>query len=83
MGHVERVRLKILGRARLIPPDDPPVVRRLAVPGNPATIERGMVIAIEAFDRNCRQHLTPAVSDRGVASRGERQRRPEGARRAS
>ena len=71
LGHDDRValilvdyparrRLKILGRARLVEPEeDPATLARLALPGQEARVERGVLIEIEAFDWNCPQHITP------------------------
>jgi predicted pyridoxine 5'-phosphate oxidase superfamily flavin-nucleotide-binding protein len=64
MDYVNRARLKILGRVKLIGatskgggPSD--VLARLRVPEYAATVERGFVIHVEAFDWNCPQHITP------------------------
>lgn len=68
MDYANRARLKIFGRVRLVgagtpgsgkPGDDADLLARLAVPGYDATVERGFVIAVEAFDWNCPQHITP------------------------
>ena len=60
MDYPNRRRLKIWGRARVIHErDDSELLRRLVVPGYPARVERGIVIAVEAFDWNCPQHITP------------------------
>jgi predicted pyridoxine 5'-phosphate oxidase superfamily flavin-nucleotide-binding protein len=58
MDYPNQTRLKILGRARLIGPDAPEL-RQLAHPDYKARIERGVLIAVEAFDWNCSQHITP------------------------
>jgi predicted pyridoxine 5'-phosphate oxidase superfamily flavin-nucleotide-binding protein len=59
VDYANRSRLKILGRARLVGLEDRDMLERLTVPGYKAVVERGMVIAIEAFDWNCPQHITP------------------------
>jgi hypothetical protein len=38
---------------------DPALLARLAVPGYPARAERAVLIAVEAYDWNCPQHITP------------------------
>lgn len=58
MDYPNRARLKILGRARLVPPDDVETMRKLTVDGVEARIERGLLIDIEALDWNCSQHIT-------------------------
>lgn len=59
VDYANRSRLKILGRARLVGLEDSDMLERLTVPGYKAVVERGIVIAIEAFDWNCPQHITP------------------------
>jgi predicted pyridoxine 5'-phosphate oxidase superfamily flavin-nucleotide-binding protein len=69
MDYPNRARLKLLGRARVI---DLAVETRtmaaLAVPGYRARVERGILIAVEAFDWNCSQHITPRFTLEEVAS---------------
>lgn len=58
MDYPNRRRLKVLGRARTADiADDPDLVGRLAVPGYGAKPERAVLIAIEALDWNCPQHI--------------------------
>lgn len=60
MDYAHRQRLKIFGRMRIIDAaDDPALAARLAVPGYPGRVERLVLIAVEAFDWNCPQHITP------------------------
>jgi predicted pyridoxine 5'-phosphate oxidase superfamily flavin-nucleotide-binding protein len=59
VDYANRSRLKILGRARLVGLEDRDMLERLTVPDYKAVVERGVVIAIEAFDWNCPQHITP------------------------
>lgn len=60
VDYARRQRLKIWGRARVVSGvDDPAQVQKLAVPGYRARLERAIVIAVEAFDWNCPQHITP------------------------
>jgi uncharacterized protein len=59
MDYPNRTRLKILGRVRLVGPEDALTLERLTVADYRARVERGLVITIEAFDWNCPQHITP------------------------
>lgn len=63
-----RRRLKILGRARQtdVADADPALVARLRPYPYRAAMERIVVIAVEAWDWNCPQHLTPRWSEREV-----------------
>ena len=60
MDYPRQTRLKILGHARVIDAAvDPELSARLALPDYKARIERLFVIHVEAFDWNCKQHITP------------------------
>ena len=59
MDYANRRRLKLWGRAKLVSVDDEALMRRLELPSYRARVERAVVIAIEAFDWNCPQHITP------------------------
>jgi predicted pyridoxine 5'-phosphate oxidase superfamily flavin-nucleotide-binding protein len=60
MDYAHRQRLKIFGHMRIIDAaDDPTLAERLTVPGYPGRVERLVLIAVEAFDWNCPQHITP------------------------
>ncbi|HEX6012044.1 MAG TPA: pyridoxamine 5'-phosphate oxidase family protein, partial [Geminicoccaceae bacterium] len=68
VDYPNRRRLKILGRARVVEPDrEPETVARLEVPGYRAKVERGILVAVEAFDWNCPQHITPRYTEAEVA----------------
>ncbi len=70
MDYANRRRLKILGRARLVDAgDDPALVAKLEDPSYRAHVERAVVIAIEAFDWNCPQHITPRYTEAEFAAR--------------
>jgi hypothetical protein len=60
MDYPNRSRLKIFGRARVS--EDQDLITRLTMPGYGAKVERALVIALEAFDWNCPQHITPRYS---------------------
>ena len=60
MDYAHRRRLKIFGRARIATTDeDPALVESLADPSYDATVERAVLVTVEAFDWNCPQHITP------------------------
>ena len=60
MDYAHRQRLKIFGHMRIIDAaDDPALAERLTMSGYPGRVERLALIAVEAFDWNCPQHITP------------------------
>jgi predicted pyridoxine 5'-phosphate oxidase superfamily flavin-nucleotide-binding protein len=64
MDYPNRMRLKILARARVVDTqDDPKLVEQLAVPEYKARIERAVVFDIEGFDWNCPKHITPRYTN--------------------
>ena len=68
MDYPHQARLKLLGRARVATLDEEPdLIARLVAPGYPAKVERGFLIAIEAFDWNCSQHITPRFTEAEIA----------------
>lgn len=63
MDYPHRRRLKIFGHARVVfAQDDPDLVARVTRPDYQAVVERAVLIAVEAFDWNCPQHITPRYS---------------------
>lgn len=67
MDYAQRRRLKIWGRARLVDADDDPaLIAQLEVPSYRARVERAVVIAVEAFDWNCPQHIRPRFTEAEV-----------------
>ena len=69
VDYPNRRRLKLLGRARAITAEDDPVtLERLELPGYRAKVERGLVIAVEAFDWNCPQHITPRFTEAEITA---------------
>jgi predicted pyridoxine 5'-phosphate oxidase superfamily flavin-nucleotide-binding protein len=77
MDYPAQTRLKIFARARTIErADDPGLVDRIAVPGYDKRVERAVVFALEGYDWNCPQHITPrytkAEIDEAVAPLRER-----------
>lgn len=67
MDYPNRRRLKLLGRVRIVDGDDPDTLARLGDSHYQARVERGFIIAVEAFDWNCPQHITPRFSEAEVA----------------
>lgn len=59
MDYPRKARLKILGRVRMVEPEDEQTLARLALPDYRARVERGVLIDLEGFDWNCPQHITP------------------------
>ncbi len=60
MDYPSQTRLKLFARVRVVEGDeDPELIRRLIVPGYSAIVERAFVFAVEGFDWNCPQHITP------------------------
>lgn len=74
LDYPNRLRLKILGRARVAGPGDPSL-ERLSLPDYRAVAERGVLIAVEAFDWNCPQHITPRYTRAEVEAAMSAQRR--------
>ncbi|MFG2088826.1 pyridoxamine 5'-phosphate oxidase family protein [Spirillospora sp. NPDC048824] len=59
MDYGHQARMKIMGRARAV--EDPALLAGLTVPGYRAKVERAVLIEVEAFDWNCRQHIPRLV----------------------
>jgi len=60
VDYPRQARLKILGRAEIFEGDQAREwSERVRLPGYEASIQRVLVIRIEAFDWNCPQHITP------------------------
>ena len=66
MDYPNRTRLKLLGRVRLVGPEESELLGQLAVDSYEARVERGFIIQIEAFDWNCPQHITPRYTDADI-----------------
>ena len=63
MDYPNRTRFKLLGRVRMLGPQESELLARLEVDSYRARVERGFIIHIEAFDWNCPQHITPRYTD--------------------
>lgn len=60
MDYAHRTRLKIYATARVVELDDEPALfARLDPAGYPHRPERMVVLAVQAYDWNCPQHITP------------------------
>lgn len=69
MDYANRARLKVLGRMRVADLEaEPALASALVVGGYRGAVERGFVIAVEAFDWNCAQHITPRFTVGEVAA---------------
>jgi len=67
---VRRRRLKILARAELRElGDDPSLIEQVSDPSYKATIERAMVLHLEAYDLNCPQHIVQRFGTEELAER--------------
>ncbi len=67
MDYPRRARLKLLGHARMIAPDDDPSLTE-AVTDEAAPIERVVVIDVVAFDWNCPKYITPRFTEAEIES---------------
>ena len=65
MDYAHRLRLKVLGRMRAFDIADAPpeLVFDVELPDYRARVERVITIAVEAFDWNCPQHITPRFTE--------------------
>lgn len=67
MDYAKRQRLKIWGRALVVTASTAPeLLAALEMPDYRATVERGIVIEVEAFDWNCPKYITPRYSQREI-----------------
>ena len=59
MDYPNQRRLKIYGHARIITAEEDPIlIGSFADPAYDAVVERAVLVAVEAFDWNCPQHIT-------------------------
>jgi len=64
MDYPRRRRLKLWGRARIVHENEQPdIIAAVGDPAYRASIERAIVISIEAFEWNCPQHITPRFTE--------------------
>ncbi len=62
MDYVNRRRIKIWGRARVIE-DDPVLLEKLSDPAYSEPVQRAFVFHVEAWDVNCPRHITPRFTE--------------------
>ncbi|MGF1648864.1 MAG: pyridoxamine 5'-phosphate oxidase family protein [Hyphomicrobiaceae bacterium] len=63
MDYANRARMKIMGRMRVVDIADASAIERLTTPDATATIERGFIISVEAYDWNCSKFITERYSE--------------------
>lgn len=64
MDYVNRRRIKIWGRAKVVHEhENPALIARLEDPNYRARIERAVIIHVEAYEWNCPQHITPRYTE--------------------
>lgn len=69
MDYPNRRRLKILGKANIVEPDeDPALLASLINPEDKAVVERIYVIEVIGFDWNCPQYITPRFTEAEIAA---------------
>jgi predicted pyridoxine 5'-phosphate oxidase superfamily flavin-nucleotide-binding protein len=59
MDYPQRSRLKILGRARILPASEVPDLAAQLIMPESSTVERVVTIDVVAFDWNCPKYITP------------------------
>ena len=68
MDYPNRTRLKMFGRISKVNEDDWETLAKLEDENYRATVERGFLIHIEAFDWNCPQHIVPRYTEEHLES---------------
>jgi predicted pyridoxine 5'-phosphate oxidase superfamily flavin-nucleotide-binding protein len=76
MDYAGRRRYKLWGRARVVE-DDAELLERLRDPEYDAAPERAFVFQVEAWDRNCPQHIIPRYTVEEWAAQPERPQPPD------
>jgi predicted pyridoxine 5'-phosphate oxidase superfamily flavin-nucleotide-binding protein len=71
MDYVNRQRIKVWGKARVVEGDDD-LLQRLEDPGYPGRVERAIIFVVEAWDANCPQHIHRRFPESAVAPIVER-----------
>ncbi|MEO8104419.1 MAG: pyridoxamine 5'-phosphate oxidase family protein [Betaproteobacteria bacterium] len=68
MDYARRTRLKLFGRARQVTQaEDPALLERLVASDYRGKVERAIIIAVEGYDWNCPQHITPRYTAEEIA----------------
>jgi uncharacterized protein len=65
MDYPSQSRIKLWGVAEVIE-NDPDLLKQLAVQGYESRVERSIVITVEAWDVNCRQHIMPRYTQNQI-----------------
>ena len=65
MDYPNRARIKLWGTSE-ITEDDQALIKELTVPGYKAKVERAYIIHVEAWDRNCPQHIVPRYTKQEI-----------------
>ena len=69
LDHARQQRLKVTGRLTFRDArDDTELAEALTVAGYDARVERVAILAVEAFDWNCPQHMTPRFTGEQIAA---------------
>lgn len=68
MDYPNRRRIKVWGTARFVEGDDD-LIDQVRNPDYPAEPERVLVFRVEAWDINCRKHITPRYSEEELQAR--------------
>jgi predicted pyridoxine 5'-phosphate oxidase superfamily flavin-nucleotide-binding protein len=68
VDYPSRSRLKLLGHAQIVGPEQIELLATLQTPGYRAKVERGFLVRIAAFDWNCPQHITPRFTEAQIAT---------------
>jgi hypothetical protein len=67
MDYPHRARMKVYVRVEIVAPEaDAALAAAVTDPDYPAKIERIFRLTLQAFDRNCSQHITPRFSEEEV-----------------
>jgi uncharacterized protein len=67
IDYASRTRIKLWGRARVVE-GDAELIAKLADPAYPARVERAILIEVDAWDVNCRQHIPQKFDAADVAA---------------
>jgi hypothetical protein len=66
MDYPNKARIKVWGTAE-VNEEDQELIERLSVSDYKAHTERAFIIHIEAWDRNCPQHITPRYTEEEIS----------------
>jgi predicted pyridoxine 5'-phosphate oxidase superfamily flavin-nucleotide-binding protein len=69
MDYRHRRRIKVWGRAKVL--EDTDCIEKLKVPDYPTPVDRAILIYVEAWDRNCPQHIPLKYSEAELVARVE------------